>query len=335
MPTWSDKLVGEIVRLLLEALYDPQFPDSSHGFRKSRGCHTALREIGNTWTGTTWFIEGDIFDCFGSLDHDILLGILAEKIHDNRFLRLIRNMLKAGYLEDWDYRRGFKQWSQHLDMEVSSGATTGVDGGADGACGDAFARSSAGVAAGASAGVLGGDRAGNDESGRRGSRWGVSGRGHAVVPRARRHAAACLPGAVGPVLVVCRAGGDRALARAGRRGPRDRPSAGPVAVDDLARAAAQRRHSGWQARVPGHERPVACRPACAASQDLEAGRQRAAAQLRAGSAGRPGQASRRHPAARPGRCVDRPSAWAPQGPPLGHVVEPGADRAPLACRLSR
>ena len=47
MPAWSDKLVGEVVRLLLEAYYDPQFSDSSHGFRKSRGCHTALREIGN------------------------------------------------------------------------------------------------------------------------------------------------------------------------------------------------------------------------------------------------------------------------------------------------
>ena len=104
MPTWSDKLVGEVVRLLLEAIYDPQFSDSSHGFRKYRGCHTALREINNTWTGTAWFIEGDISDCFGSLDHEILLGILAEKIQDNRFLRLIRNMLKAGYLEDWDYR---------------------------------------------------------------------------------------------------------------------------------------------------------------------------------------------------------------------------------------
>src|SRR6266699_1586581 len=63
MPTWSDKLVGEVVRLLLEAFYEPQFSDSSHGFRKSRGCHTALREIGSTWTGTTWFIEGDISDC--------------------------------------------------------------------------------------------------------------------------------------------------------------------------------------------------------------------------------------------------------------------------------
>ncbi len=104
LPSWSGKLVGEVVRLLLEAYYDPGFSDRSHGFRKGRGCHTALREIHNTWTGTTWFIEGDVSDCFGSFDHEILLGILAEKIHDQRFLRLIRHMLKAGYLEDWDYR---------------------------------------------------------------------------------------------------------------------------------------------------------------------------------------------------------------------------------------
>jgi group II intron reverse transcriptase/maturase len=103
LPPWSDKLVGEVVRLILEAYYEPVFSDRSHGFRKRRGCHTALREINDTWTGTTWFIEGDISDCFGSLDHEILLGILAEKIHDQRFLRLIRNMLKAGYLEDWVY----------------------------------------------------------------------------------------------------------------------------------------------------------------------------------------------------------------------------------------
>ncbi|MDM4719169.1 reverse transcriptase domain-containing protein [Micromonospora sp. WMMA1363] len=101
LPTWSDKLVGEVVRLLLEAYYEPQFSDRSHGFRPGRGCHTALREVANTWTGTAWFIEGDIADCFGSLDHEILISILAEKIHDNRFLRLVRNMLTAGYLEDW------------------------------------------------------------------------------------------------------------------------------------------------------------------------------------------------------------------------------------------
>src|SRR5690349_15858354 len=103
LPSWSDKLVGEVVRLLLEAYYEPQFSDYSHGFRKGRGCHTALREIRETWTGTVWFIEGDISDCFGSFSHEILLGMLAEKIRDNRFLRLIRNMLKAGYMEDWQH----------------------------------------------------------------------------------------------------------------------------------------------------------------------------------------------------------------------------------------
>ncbi|MFJ8724661.1 reverse transcriptase domain-containing protein [Streptomyces sp. NPDC093269] len=101
LPTWSDKLVGEVVRLLLEAYYEPTFSDRSHGFRPRRGCHTALREVDHTWTGTAWFIEGDIADCFGSLDHQVLLAILGEKIHDQRFLRLVRNMLTAGYLEDW------------------------------------------------------------------------------------------------------------------------------------------------------------------------------------------------------------------------------------------
>jgi group II intron reverse transcriptase/maturase len=101
LPPWSDKLVGEVVRLLLDAYYEPTFSDRSHGFRPGRGCHTALREVANTWTGTTWFIEGDVADCFGSFDHEIMLSALAAEIHDNRFLRLMRNMLKAGYLEDW------------------------------------------------------------------------------------------------------------------------------------------------------------------------------------------------------------------------------------------
>jgi len=101
LPTWSDKLVAEVVRLLLEAYYEPQFSGRSHGFRPGRGCHTALSEVVETWKGTHWFIEGDISDCFGSLDHQVMLAILAEKIHDGRFLRLISHMLKAGYLEDW------------------------------------------------------------------------------------------------------------------------------------------------------------------------------------------------------------------------------------------
>jgi group II intron reverse transcriptase/maturase len=101
LPTWSDKLVGEVVRLLLEAYYEPTLSDRSHAYRPGRGCHTALREVADVWAGTTWFIEADLSDCFGSLDHDVMVTILAERIHDNRFLRLIRNMLTAGYLEDW------------------------------------------------------------------------------------------------------------------------------------------------------------------------------------------------------------------------------------------
>src|SRR6195952_184148 len=103
LPTWSDKLVAEVVRLLLEAYYEPQFSDRSHGFRPGRGCHTALSEVVDLWKGTHWFIEGDISDCFGSLDHQVMLSILSEKIHDGRFLHLIDRMLKAGYLEDWHW----------------------------------------------------------------------------------------------------------------------------------------------------------------------------------------------------------------------------------------
>ena len=101
LPTWSDKLVAEVVRLLLEAYYDVQFSDRSHGFRSRRGCHTALREVADYWQGTHWFIEGDISDCFGSLNHDVMLAVVAERIHDGRFLNLIGRMLQAGYLEDW------------------------------------------------------------------------------------------------------------------------------------------------------------------------------------------------------------------------------------------
>jgi group II intron reverse transcriptase/maturase len=103
MPTWSDKLLQEVMRSLLEAYYEPQFSTHSHGFRPNRGCHTALAEIKRVWRGTTWFIEGDIKGCFDNIDHTILLSILREKIHDNRFLRLVENLLKAGYLEKWQY----------------------------------------------------------------------------------------------------------------------------------------------------------------------------------------------------------------------------------------
>ena len=103
LPSWGDKIVGEVVRLLLEAYYEPRFSARSHGFRPGRGCHTALSEVATYWTGTTWFVEADLADCFGSFDHGVLLSTLGEHIHDHRFLRLLRNMLQAGYLEDWEF----------------------------------------------------------------------------------------------------------------------------------------------------------------------------------------------------------------------------------------
>lgn len=103
IPTWSDKLLQEVMRLLLEPYYEQKFSDRSHSFRPDRGCHTALRNIKETWTGTTWFIEGDIKGCFDNIDHTVLLDIIRRDIHDGRMLRLIDGLLKAGYMEDWQY----------------------------------------------------------------------------------------------------------------------------------------------------------------------------------------------------------------------------------------
>jgi group II intron reverse transcriptase/maturase len=103
LPTWSDKLLAEVVRMLLDAYYDPQFSDHAHGFRPGRGCHTALSEVVEVWKGTHWFIEGDIAQCFDSLDRQVMLKTLGEKIHDGRFLRLVEGMLSAGYLEQWTW----------------------------------------------------------------------------------------------------------------------------------------------------------------------------------------------------------------------------------------
>ncbi|MDQ2904673.1 MAG: reverse transcriptase/maturase family protein [Chloroflexota bacterium] len=103
MPTWSDKLLQEVIRLILESYFEPTFSNFSHGFRPDRGCHTALRQIDDNWHGVNWYIEGDIKACFDSLSHEFLMQTLAEHIHDGRFLRLIRELLQAGYLEEWKY----------------------------------------------------------------------------------------------------------------------------------------------------------------------------------------------------------------------------------------
>ena len=107
IPSFEDKLVQEVVRLLLEAIYEGHFEGTSHGFRPHRSCHTALGMIQKSFAGAKWFIEGDIKDFFDNIDHNVLISILRERISDERFLRLIRKFLNAGYVEDWKYNKTY------------------------------------------------------------------------------------------------------------------------------------------------------------------------------------------------------------------------------------
>jgi retron-type reverse transcriptase len=95
-PVWSDKLLAEVIRSILSAYFEGTCSEHSHGFRPERGGHTALRESYHTWKATTWIIEGDIADCFGSLNHELIVSALSEHIQDGRFLNLIKKLLDAG-----------------------------------------------------------------------------------------------------------------------------------------------------------------------------------------------------------------------------------------------
>ena len=106
IPCGTDKLVQEACRIILEAIYEPKFSDSSHGFRPGRSCHTALQKV-STWTSTKWWIEFDIKGCFDNIDHDILISLLEIKIYDQRFLELIRKFLKAGYIDNFQYHKTY------------------------------------------------------------------------------------------------------------------------------------------------------------------------------------------------------------------------------------
>lgn len=112
IPAFEDKLVQEVVRMILEAIYEGHFETTSHGFRPKRSCHTALLHIQKTFSGAKWFIEGDIKGFFDNIDHDALVGILRERISDDRFIRLIRKFLKAGYVEDWTFHNTYSGMPQ-------------------------------------------------------------------------------------------------------------------------------------------------------------------------------------------------------------------------------
>jgi group II intron reverse transcriptase/maturase len=106
MPGFNDKLVEEVLRMILQAYYEPIFSEHSHGFRPELGCHTALDMIKN-WKGVRWFIEGDIQGCFDNLKHKVIIKILRRRIKDRSLLQLIEAMLEAGYMENWKYHKTY------------------------------------------------------------------------------------------------------------------------------------------------------------------------------------------------------------------------------------
>ena len=107
IPTFTDKLVQEVLRMVLEAVYEPVFLPVSHGFRPKRSCHTALKSLKMEFNGMRWFVEGDIKGCFDNIDHSVLVGLIHSKIKDARLIKLIYKFLKAGYLEDWKYHKTY------------------------------------------------------------------------------------------------------------------------------------------------------------------------------------------------------------------------------------
>jgi len=107
VPAFNDKLLQEVVRMILETIYEGQFEKTSHGFRPIRSCHTALTQVKETFSGVKWFVEGNIKGFFDNINHEILISVLKERIADDRFIRLIRKFLNAGYLENWKFHNSY------------------------------------------------------------------------------------------------------------------------------------------------------------------------------------------------------------------------------------
>lgn len=116
IPSTDDKLIQEIIRMILEAIYEPIFSNNSHGFRPNRSCHTALKEITTLFTGAKWIIEGDIKACFDSFDHHVTIELLRKRIKDEAFISLMWKFLRAGYMEQWEYHKTYSGSPQGSGM---------------------------------------------------------------------------------------------------------------------------------------------------------------------------------------------------------------------------
>lgn len=107
IPSIEDKLIQEIIRMILESIYEGRFSKFSHGFRPQKSCHTALMQIKTHFDGARWFVEGDIESFFDNINHHKLIQILRKRIHDEKFINLIWKFLRAGYLENWEYHKTY------------------------------------------------------------------------------------------------------------------------------------------------------------------------------------------------------------------------------------
>ncbi|OOB79389.1 MAG: hypothetical protein BEN19_07695 [Epulopiscium sp. Nuni2H_MBin003] len=106
LPSIDDKIIQEIIKNILQSIYEPQFSNNSHAFRPNRSCHTALMDISKN-SEVKWYIKGDIKSFFDNIDYHILISILKENIQDERFINLIWKFLRAGYLENWKFNNSY------------------------------------------------------------------------------------------------------------------------------------------------------------------------------------------------------------------------------------
>jgi len=114
LPNANDKIVQEVMRIILEAIYEPWFVDESFGFRTGLGCHDALNYIEKKFRWVDYVIESDIKQTYPTIDHRILMDIIRKRIDDRRFLDLMWKLLKCGVFDEertqW-LRKGVHQGS--------------------------------------------------------------------------------------------------------------------------------------------------------------------------------------------------------------------------------
>ena len=107
IPTIEDRVVQQAVRMALEPIFEADFLDCSHGFRRHRSTLTALHDVAVAYSRTSYIVEGDIVGCFDNISHGGLLQAVRRRVADEKVVCLIGKFLQAGYMEDWVYHRTY------------------------------------------------------------------------------------------------------------------------------------------------------------------------------------------------------------------------------------